>query len=84
MGYILPIQHDGYQQYVNRSLPVDVRYSHIRPTTAIQLSDTYNNEGRKQNHQRFADVLEQKMKTVKTNEDSTISTGSWNLFNESI
>lgn len=69
---------------MNRSLPVDVRYSNIRPTTAIQLSDTYNNEGRKQNHQRFADVLEQKMKTVKTNEDSTISTGSWNLFNESI
>jgi hypothetical protein len=79
MGYILPIQHDGYQQYVNRSLPVGGRYSHIGPTTAIQLSNTYNNERRKQNHQRFADVLEQKM-----NGYVAISTGSGNLFNESI
>ena len=84
MGYILPIQHDGYQQYVNRSLPVVGRYSHIRPTTAIQLSNTYNNEERKQNHQRFADVLEHKMKTVKANKYITISTGNGNLFNESI
>ena len=84
MGYILPIQHDGYQQYVNRSLPVGGRYSHIGPTTAIQLSNTNNNEGRKRNHQRFADVLEQKMKAIKMNGYVATSTGSGNLFNESI
>lgn len=84
MGYILPIQYDGYQQYVNRTLPVAGRYSHIRPATAIQLSNTYHNEERKQNYQQFADVLERKMKTVKTNKDITNSTGSGNLFNELI
>jgi hypothetical protein len=84
MGYILPVQHDGYQQYVNRSLAVVGRYSHIRPTTATQLSNTYHNEEKKQTHQRFADVLEQKMKTVKMNKDITISTENGKLFNELI
>lgn len=84
MGYILPIQHDGYQQYVNRSLYAAGRYSHIQPTTAIQASNTYRQEEKNQHDQQFAAVLACKMKTVKTNKAVTTAAGKGNLFNASV
>jgi hypothetical protein len=82
MGYILPIQHDTYTQYANRSVPVQSHYSHILPTAAIQLTNKYMEEETKQNHQRFVDVLEQKMQTVKPTKFTSSFTGKGQLFNE--
>jgi hypothetical protein len=82
MGYILPIQHDAYTQYANRSIPVKSHYSHILPACAIQLTNNYITEETKQNQQRFADLLEQKMRTMKTNKYTSSFTGKGKHINE--
>jgi hypothetical protein len=79
MGYILPIQHDTYTQYANRSVPVKSHYSHILPTAAIQITNTYIE---KQNQQRFVNVLEQKMRTMKSTKNTASFTGKGKHFNE--
>jgi hypothetical protein len=79
MGYILPIQHDAYTQYANRSIPVKSHYSHILPAGAIQLTNYYIAEKTKQNQQRSADLLEQK---IKTNKYTSSFTGKGKHINE--
>ena len=61
MGYILPIQQDTYIQYANRNVPVQNHYSHTLRPTAVQ-SDIKK--------QIFADVLENKMRSMKMNKNS--------------
>lgn len=82
MGYILPIQQDTYTQYANRSVPVKSHYSHILPTAAIQITNTYIKKETKQNQQRFVDVLEQKMRTMKSTKNTASFTGKGKHFNE--
>ncbi|WP_269431545.1 hypothetical protein [Bacillus sp. SA1-12] len=43
MGYILPIKHDAYIQYANRSVPVKHDYSYTYPVAAVQSA---NKKGR--------------------------------------
>jgi hypothetical protein len=62
MGYILPIQQDTYIQYSNRNVPVQNHYSHTLRPTAVQ-SDM-------KQQQKFADVLDHKMRSMKTNKKS--------------
>jgi hypothetical protein len=78
MGYILPIQHDTYNQYVNRSIPVKYQYSHIFPTDAIQLTKKDIKE-KKQYQQCFSDVLDQKME-IKLSAASSLEKGK--IINE--
>ncbi|WP_338787373.1 hypothetical protein [Metabacillus sp. FJAT-53654] len=61
MGYILPIQQDTYIQYANRNVPVQNHYSHTLRPSAVQ-SDMKK--------QRFADILDHKMRSMKTNKNS--------------
>lgn len=82
MGYILPIQHDAYTQYANRSVPVKRHYSHILPTGAIQPTNKDISEETKQNQHRFAAILEQKMKAMKSNKYTASFTGKGKHINE--
>ncbi|OAS88996.1 MULTISPECIES: hypothetical protein [Metabacillus] len=61
MGYILPIQQYTYIQYANRNVPVQNHYSHTLRPTAVQ-SDMKK--------QRFEDILDYKMRSMKTNKNS--------------
>lgn len=70
MGYILPIQHDTYIQYANRSVPVQKHYSHTLPTTAVQSISNFNREEPFQQQHQFADILEQKKRILKNNQNS--------------
>jgi hypothetical protein len=76
MSYILPIQYDVYTQYANRTLPVKNHVTQILPTAAIQLS----NQETKQNRQRFADVLEKKLRTMKSTASPTGKGEHVNVF----
>lgn len=62
MGYILPIQYDTYTQYANRTLPVKNQISPILSSASIQLSNQETRESR----QRFAEILEKKMRNIKS------------------
>lgn len=75
MGYLLPIQSDTYTQYNNRNYLVKNHVSPIQPSAAIQL---FNQEA-KQNRQRFAELVEKKMRTMKS---TTSSMGKGEYVNE--
>ncbi|MCM3160851.1 hypothetical protein [Metabacillus litoralis] len=78
MGYILPIQQDTYTQYANRSISVQQHYSQILPTSAIKLNRN-NEQEHSQQQQKFANILEEKLKK---NKYSSSFTGKGKLFNE--
>lgn len=79
MGYILPIQHDTYTQYVNRSVSVQQHYAHVLPTSSIKLNQQHLRENTKTETNKFADILKEKMKN---NHYSSVYTGKGQLFNE--
>ncbi|QGQ44733.1 hypothetical protein [Metabacillus sediminilitoris] len=64
MGYILPIQHVTYTQYANRTLPVKNQISKVLPSAAVQLQ--LSNQETREPRQRFADILESKMRKIKS------------------
>lgn len=79
MGYILPIQHDTYTQYANRSVSVQQHYAHVLPTSAIKLNQHHLRENTKTETNKFADLLKEKMKN---NHYSSVYTGKGQHFNE--
>ncbi|MCV9888786.1 MULTISPECIES: hypothetical protein [Bacillaceae] len=79
MGYILPIQHDTYTQYANRSVSVQQHYAHVLPTSAITLNTRHLRESPQAEQQKFADILKDKMKQ---NKYIATYTGKGNHLNE--
>ncbi|MFC0271898.1 hypothetical protein ACFFIX_10590 [Metabacillus herbersteinensis] len=83
MGYILPIQLDTYTQYVNRTIPAKNDYAQVPATATILLNNQYIEEERRQDQQRFSQILDtyKKRDDVRKNPSSKY-TGKGKLFNE--
>ncbi|MGM7719653.1 hypothetical protein [Metabacillus sp. Hm71] len=76
MGYILPIQHDAYIQYANRSVPMQQHYSHTYPIAAVPSAK------KELKQQRLAAPYDQKIKIPKTNKDFDSFSGKGQFINE--
>ncbi|MCJ2145172.1 hypothetical protein ABE057_18815 [Bacillus paralicheniformis] len=64
MGYLPPVHHDQYTQYVNRSISQKSNYAHIQKITNIPSERAYREVEKREENQTaaFRRVLEKKRK----------------------